>query len=136
MKEQEDLQDNSSIINNKNEDEKQNEKMETESLPQQNASLINKSQELILSKKEQNLQQNHLLAQDLQIEEEKEIKSHQETENDERIDKQMILRKGSLLRELENIHSQESNNEYLLTNEQESMETYNNHYLDSINTRH
>ena len=65
--------------------------METESLPQQNASLINKSQELILSKKEQNLQQNHLLAQDLQIEEEKEIKSHQETENDERIDKQMIL---------------------------------------------
>ena len=110
--------------------------METESLPQQNASLINKSQELILSKKEQNLQQNHLLAQDLQIEEEKEIKSHQETENDERIDKQMILRKGSLLRELENIHSQESNNEYLLTNEQESMETYNNHYLDSINTRH
>ena len=136
MKEQEDLQDNSSIINTKNEDEKQNEKMETESLPQQNASLINKSQELILSKKEQNLQQNHLLAQDLQIEEEKEIKSHQETENDERIDKQMILRKGSLLRELENIHSQESNNEYLLTNEQESMETYNNHYLDSINTRH
>ena len=52
MKEQEDLQDNSSIINNKNEDEKQNEKMETESLPQQNASIINKSQELILSKKE------------------------------------------------------------------------------------
>ena len=48
----------------------------------------------------------------------------------------MILRKGSLLRELENIHSQESNNEYLLNHEQESMETYNNHYLDSINTKH
>lgn len=48
----------------------------------------------------------------------------------------MILRKGSLLHELENIHSQESNNEYLLTHEQESMETYNNHYLDSINTKH
>jgi hypothetical protein len=56
-------------------------------------------------------------------------------ENDEKLDKQMILRKGSLLHELENIHSQESNNEYLLTHEQESMETYNNHYLDSINTK-
>ena len=43
MKEQEDLQDLCTITKDINEDEKQNEKMETESLPQQNASLINKS---------------------------------------------------------------------------------------------
>jgi hypothetical protein len=38
MKEQEDLQDLCTITKEINEDEKQNEKMETESLPQQNAS--------------------------------------------------------------------------------------------------
>lgn len=38
MKEQEEMQDQCTITNEINEDEKQNEKMETESLPQQNAS--------------------------------------------------------------------------------------------------